>query len=121
MFQRSISFIGAEVEQVENRNQEEELKKIEASTKYAFVIPKRREESTRICSIIKTGSIEEIELKMADSELAIILYVANLGLAQRCEAVRTLCEHQLLHMTRASNLFKGNVRKYLALTMLMAE
>jgi hypothetical protein len=55
---------------------------------------------------------------MSDSELAILLYLANLTLLSRFSTVKTLCELHLIKLSNASSMFIGNAKKYMALAML---
>lgn len=55
---------------------------------------------------------------MADAEMAVLYYISNLLLLRQCAKVRSLCEQHLIHMNSASNMFKANVHRFLALTQL---
>lgn len=51
---------------------------------------------------------------MSDEELAVLYYLSNLVLISRFTVVRAICEKNLLFMIKATCVFKGNVKRFLA-------
>jgi len=88
---------------------------IEATTKYKF-------EEAILPQIGKVSAGLRVEQDrnqvLLDAEMAVLYYIANLTLISRYSVVKSLCEHSLLHLNKASAIFKANVRKYFALVKL---
>ena len=58
---------------------------------------------------------------MSDEEIAVLYYLSNLVLLSRFTLVKTICEKNLLLMSKVSTMFKANVLRYLVLSFYRLE
>ena len=113
--------IKGEVEEnTELAQNEETLQKIEATSKNNFRRENffQRKDTVRGKALMtkKTAQIVK-ESQQTDEELAINYYLANLLLLSQWTVVKLLCEQNFMCMNKASDMFKANIRKYLAFAM----
>ena len=52
---------------------------------------------------------------MSAEEITVLYYIANLVLISQHSLVKIICERNLVFMSKASPIFRGNVNRYLAL------
>lgn len=107
---------------MENEQNEETLAKIEAHSKNNFKknnFIQRKDTSKDLAFIKQKSAINFKETQQSDEELAVLYYLANLLLLDQRKVVQLLCEQNFICMTKASPMFKANIRKYLAYTLMV--